>query len=196
MKKKNTRAMSCGYDCDALERSIDDFKNRKKYKTINEQVLKNIPNDKLVQAIIDYIHDEIIKENFQDQYNLVMGLPIGFQHIFGIFQLEAEVNNGGFNQFFYNSSSQFIDEAHNGCLAIGANNTANVVAKAVDIIMHEMEMQKKTREIGTLEAFMQSYDDTKLGVCDDEFYNYAEDLQMMCVSYIRNNYEDFEQKTA
>ena len=195
-KKQKVSSSAVGFDRESLDKSLNAFMNRKTYKTINTAVLTEISDDKLIQAIVDYISDKIIKDNYKDQYSLVKALPIGFQHIFGVFLLEAEVNNGGFNQFFYNSSSLFIDEAHNGCVAIGAIKTAKVVASAVDIIMKEMEMQKKTREIGTIEAFMQSYEDTKLGVCDDEFYKYSEDLQGLCIRYVRNNYGDFEEKTG
>jgi len=195
-KRVKTPDANGGFDREGLDKSLDAFMNRRKYNTINSSILSEISDDQLIQSIVDYISDEIIRDNYKDQYLLVKALPIGFQHIFGVFLLEAEVNNGGFNQFFYNSSSLFIDEAHNGCIAIGATKTARVVATAVDIIMKEMEMQKKTREIGTIEAFMQSYEDTKLGVCDDEFYKYPEDLQGLCVSYIRNNYKDFEEKTS
>jgi len=176
-------------------KSIELFNNRKKYKEIDEQVLRSINDDDLLQSIFDFICEEIIKDDYNNAYTKVKSLPIGFQHIYGLWLLEAEVNNGGFNQYFYNNG-QFIDESYNGCLAIGAKKTAEIVNKAVETIMKEKEIQLEMRKKGTLEAFSESYKETKLGECDEAFFQNADNLQELQIKYIRNNYTDFIPKTG
>lgn len=44
--------------------------------------------------------------------------------------LEREVNNGGFNQFYYNSSGDYAHETFNALRTIGANKMSGIVNKA------------------------------------------------------------------
>lgn len=44
--------------------------------------------------------------------------------------LEREINNGGFNQFFFNSSGDFAHQTVQSLLSIGANRTADILQKA------------------------------------------------------------------
>jgi hypothetical protein len=46
--------------------------------------------------------------------------------------LEREVNNGGFNQYFINSSGDFAHETINSLRTIGANHTADILQSAID----------------------------------------------------------------
>lgn len=46
-------------------------------------------------------------------------------------ELEAEINNGGFDQFFFNSASDRTDEIIAALLLIGAAHTANIVKTAM-----------------------------------------------------------------
>src|SRR4051812_12008186 len=47
-------------------------------------------------------------------------------------ELEREVNNGGFNQYFINSSGDYAHEAIKSLQAIGANTTADILQRAID----------------------------------------------------------------
>lgn len=174
-----------------LDAAFASFQNRKKYDLTSFDVIDEIADEDLVQAIFDYVSEVVIGNDWQNQYKKVKSLPIGFQHIFGLWLLEAEVNNGGFNQFFYNSSGEFLDEAKNGCITIGATKTAKIVSRAVETIMAEKEMQLEVRKKGTIEAFSESYKETRLGDCDTEFFKYEDNLQELQVQYIRKNKSDF-----
>lgn len=46
--------------------------------------------------------------------------------------LEREINNGGFNQYFYNSSGDFAHETIASLRTIGANKTADILQQAID----------------------------------------------------------------
>lgn len=116
----NLQKNPCTITKNELTNSIKAFKNRKKYKIMDEEILKQIPDEDLLQAIFDYICDEVIQNDWKNAYTKVKALPKGFQHIYSLWVLEGEVNNGGFNQYFFNSSGQFVDEAYDGCIAIGA----------------------------------------------------------------------------
>lgn len=176
----------------AIKKSLNEFENRKKYSVIDENILSTIEDENLIQAIFDYISEQVIKDDWKNEYVKVKQLPIGFQHIYALWQLEAEVNNGGFNQFFYNPSGQYAEEAYQGAIAIGAKRLAEIIKNAVDTLMEEKELHLKTRKAGTLEAFSESYKETKLGKWDDEFYKYSDNIQNLEIKYIHNNIKDFK----
>src|SRR6266699_3676307 len=51
-----------------------------------------------------------------------------------IWELESQVNNGGFRQYFWNSDSDIISFAPVALNAIGATVCANIVERAIGII--------------------------------------------------------------
>jgi len=171
---------------DEISKSIEEFENRKIYTKLDERTLQKINNDALEQAIMDYI-DHKVGENYDRQYEIVTGLSKGFQAIYTTWWVEAEVNNGGFNQYFWNSSGEFAIEAIEGFKEIGAIRNAKLMEKAVTIAIKEMPEMKKFHKQGTLEAFSESYKHTKLNDLDDEFYKYEENLSELRITYIRNN---------
>jgi len=162
--------------------------NKKKYNYINNFYFTRIPDKKLIQSIFDYICDEVVKND----YGKIKKLPVGFQYIYAIWLLELEVNNGGFNQFFYNSSGKFSDEAYNGCVAIGAYKTAEIMKKAINIMIEEKELQLDAKKKGTVKEFIDSYKETRLEECDVAFFKYSENLKDLQINYVRKNYKDFQ----
>ncbi len=105
--------------------------------------------------------------------------------------MEAEVNNGGFNQYFWNPSGEFALEAVEGLNAIDAKKSADLLKNAINIAIKEFPEMKKFRKKGTLEAFSESYKQTDLNVLDNVFFKYEENLSKLRIKYIRNNSQLF-----
>ncbi len=60
-------------------------------------------------------------------------VPAGVGHLFASHWCQAEVRNGGFSQFFSNSTGILAPEAHAGFLAIGMPKAAEMVARAMAV---------------------------------------------------------------
>lgn len=117
------------------------------------------------------------------------------QAIYMIWMLEAEVNNGGYNQFYFNPSGQFYNHLPEALELVGANKFADLTKRANDTF--EKENPKITQyQDGTLEGFSKSYDDNPLNKFDDEFYDLykTENLQQIQVDFIRRHKTDFIDK--
>lgn len=114
----------------------------------------------------------------------------GPERVFYVGQvLEAEVNNGGFSQFFYNSSGDFAGELVVVFQTIGAVKTAQLCQRAVDALGETAfadwsERQKLLAEVD---------DETEeiLGACDDTFYDYEEDLAALNQAYVLSHRDAF-----
>jgi len=107
-----------------------------------------------------------------------------------IFQLEGEVNNGGFSQYLFNSSGNFANEIVDALNEIGAVKMAGICEKALaalgcNIPADRYERQEKLEDVETDEV------DEELNECDNEFYEYPDDLTELNYQYIIKNRAQF-----
>lgn len=114
---------------DMIAKSVEEFKNRKIYDKLTPGIIENTPDHQLIQTIFDNIDTNF---EYGEQYSVekVQHLKQGQQAIFSIWMLTAEVNNGGFNQFYFNPSGQFAQMAEAGLKYIGADNYYELVKNA------------------------------------------------------------------
>ena len=109
--------------------------------------------------------------------------------IFVTQELEMEVNNGGFWQFFDNSSGQFANEIVEAFTKIGAHKTAEICKKAVAAFGQDIPVDWDERRafLDRVPASVSSI----LEECDDAFFAYKEDLESLNASYIKEHIEQF-----
>ena len=174
-----------------ISNSIEDFKNRPIHKVLTTQIIDTISDDELLQTVFDNLIDKFPKD-YTKEYQTVLGLTKSQQAIYIIWCLEAEVNNGGYNQFYFNSSGQYADLTPEALKLVGAYKFADLTTRATEV--YKKENAKITEhQDGTVKGFSKSYDDNPLNKFDDEFYDLykKEDLQKIQVTYIRNHKQDF-----
>src|ERR1700684_3967679 len=94
----------------------------KRQWTLTEADLREVPDKELVQKVITSIL-EFVGElgSGEDDYELVRQTPKSAQFFWAMRLLESEVNNGGFEQYFWNSSCTLADVALEAYKAIGAS---------------------------------------------------------------------------
>lgn len=171
-------------------RIVSNFLNRRIYKELTLETLSKIPDHELEQVIIDYVSTKFTSR--RSELAVVSKMPRGFQIVYSTWILEAEVNNGGFNQFFVNSSGQFAEMALKSLEALGAKDHYTVVKRAIQLHAEESsnsELQALYAE-RTAEAFAKSYELTSLDECDTPFYQLG-DLGEIRVHYIRLHPDEF-----
>jgi hypothetical protein len=105
-------------------------------------------------------------------------------------QLESEVNNGGFSQYFFNSSGDFANETVNSLSAIGAVQTASIYKKALLALGSELPKDRDERE-ELLDKILTDSVGELLSEYDAEFYKCADNLEELNYQYIINNKEQF-----
>jgi len=191
--KKDDRKLSKA-DQDQLAKSIDAFKNRPIYKELTEQVIETTSDDNLLQVVFDNLSEKQ-PDNYEKEFEIVMSWNKSRQAIYMIWALEAEVNNGGYNQFYFNSSGQFYKYLPDALRLVGANKFADLTEKANKIFETENDKITKHQD-GTIEGFSKSYDDNPLNDLDTEFYELykTENLQRIQVDFIRKNRNQFVDK--
>ena len=177
---------------DQITNSIEAFKNRTIHKTLTAQIIDSTPDENLLQVVFDNLCEKL-PSDYEKEYQTVMTWNKSRLAIYVIWLLEAEVNNGGFNQFYCNSSGQFYELLPDALRLIGANKFAELTASANDI--YEKEYKKITEhQDGSLEGFSKSYEDNPLNDCDDKFFELYNDenLLQLQLDYIRKYKIEFE----
>ena len=104
--------------------------------------------------------------------------------------LEDSVTNGGFIQFFFNSSGQFTHEVFQAYLAIKAENTVDILTKAI-YLFPEIPVPKNLRV--RQQILMEK--DTNIDLWDEldsQFYKYEDNIISLTLEYVRNNIAHFD----
>jgi hypothetical protein len=107
-----------------------------------------------------------------------------------IWAVESEVNNGGFSQYFINSSSEtagFVIEALN---TIGAPCTADICSRAISAAFPD-GLPAEPEQIGaTAEDFSEATEEA-LETLDEEFFGYPHNLTDLLFAYVSQHPEEF-----
>ena len=113
------------------------------------------------------------------------------QQVFtAIWELEGQVNNGGFHQWFFNSSGDIAVYTEDALRAIGAARTADIVAAAVALFpggpppRNRAERQRRLATVSpnVLEAWDR---------LDGRFFKAPDDLTSLLYSWVKAHPKEF-----
>ena len=102
--------------------------------------------------------------------------------IYCIGQLEAEINNGGFNQFFWNSSGDYLNETLSSLEKIEAIQTKSILEEAASYLGSNIPKNQTARQ-ELLESIKEEFEE-KLEELDGRFYRYEDDIASLVNSYL------------
>jgi hypothetical protein len=103
--------------------------------------------------------------------------------ILAIEALEREVNNGGYGQFFVNSSEYALMIVH-ALRRIDCPKTANVTQKALDIVQR-IPLTREEIEDGTWEENEERQE--ALSRCDNRYFERPENIEESLFAFIKAN---------
>jgi Domain of unknown function (DUF4375) len=174
-----------------IAKSFEDFMNREIYQNLTTEIIDSISDDELPQVVFDSLILKLPQDDTK-QYETVLNWTKPQQAIYLAWCLTAEVDNGGFNQYYFNSSGQFSELTPGALKLIGANNLAGLMIRANEIYATENEDITRHQD-GTIEGFFKSYTNNPLNELDKEFYDLtkSEKLEQLQADFIRKNKADF-----
>ena len=94
--------------------------------------------------------------------------------------LEREVNNGGYHQFFFNSSRLFTPVVAKALDLIGCPVTAQITRDAIATL--KLSDLDREPDVGTEDEAR----DQKLDACDQRYYQSGEDIAGQLFGFIRD----------
>jgi hypothetical protein len=107
-----------------------------------------------------------------------------------VWAVESEVNNGGFSQYFVNSSAETAAFVANALEAIGAPGTANICRRAIEIA-YPNGLPQTPDEISSMADDFSEETLAKLDALDTEFAGYPHDLTELLYTYVSSHPEEF-----
>ena len=139
--------------------------------------------------------DELFISNSK-QFN---ALSSSTQVAYCIHRLEAEVNNGGFYQYFDNSTGEYVQQTLNSLSLIGAEKTKILIENAISISYRNGYPDDPKRHSLDLRDYDEVFD--QLYAVDHKFYMYEDPLEDLVNNYLSINpimsqQNKFEKKNA
>jgi len=168
-------------------------------KVNSAKLTKELFNKASIEEKEDLIYYFTQKIRKKDNYGKVSfsKMPETLKTVYLINEFESEVNNGGFLQFFTNSSGKYTNETIESLELIGANNTKNLLEKAVKIMLkHNESTENLNRKINSRELYeifetSEIYDNEvlmkELNDLNSKFYESTEPTQELKFKYFESN---------
>lgn len=104
--------------------------------------------------------------------------------------LEREINNGGFNQYFVNSSGDFAHETILSLKAIGADKTADILQQAINHFPDKSVPKDRDTRIETVEQIQDTANDAWEEL-DQKFFEYQDDLNSLNLDFVKKHKDKF-----
>jgi len=157
---------------------------------LTPEILSQVSGSQLEQIVFQNILSTI-KHSDEEYIEAVKSLSHSKRVVFVIHIIEKEVNNGGFNQFYFNRTKQFGAMAEDAFESIGAFKFAEIV-KAANLFYSVIEKDLEKYDDGSLESFSESYSDNPLNELDHKFYQLynEEPLDQLLIRFIRTHIKE------
>jgi len=154
------------------------FANRRIYTELTPEILGEIPDDKLEQAIVDFIDYKVAgRENHRR--DILSALGPGFRAVDATWWAEIEVTSGGFRQYFRNTRGQFAADAVQGFRLMGKPDLAAVVEHAITIAIEEQALSQPVGQSSGVRV------QDRYRPLDQQFVELSRDLGAKRVALIR-----------
>lgn len=122
------------------------------------------------------------------------GLTTPQQRVLAVRMLIDEVNNGGFSQYFSNSSGEYWRMALEGLRCIGAARDAGILAEVVKAFGPNgaaATQEEREEQFMQLSEEEQSETNVQWGRLGKQFYKNEDDREVLLLQYIGENAEHF-----
>jgi hypothetical protein len=175
----------------STRKSFRDYDNRMRYPVLTRKILESLDDSDLVDAVRDYVQLKI-EADYQHKFQIVSSLPRSFQAVYSTWWVDAEVNNGGFHQYFFNQGADWAFMALEGYKLMGAREMAGLMARAIEVHLREEPEQQECRANGPLHLLEQYVEARKIsGLPELDRTYYSLSFYDVAIGYIRSHLDDF-----
>ncbi len=108
------------------------------------------------------------------------------RHLLAVQSLEAEVFNGGFDQYFFNSTGDDAEVALAGLKEMQATEAAVLLERAMAVFPGGKPPTSRTARWKVMDE-IESLSKPVWNKCDNEFYHRKEDLGQLSLAYAKKN---------
>jgi len=139
-----------------------------RFRHLTPELLASLSADEVADAIVQHVH-LCVADAWGREAPIIRGLPAGVRAIYTTWLVDAEVNAGGFHQYFFNSSGQYAGDALAGYELLGAEEYAAIMRSAIATYEIDRE-QLASVEADDPETFADSAVHGALREVDQRYY--------------------------
>lgn len=171
-----------------------------KYTGAGAAEIAKIPDDELVFRVFDYIFQNwmIFDKSAQD-YDTSQLSP-SERALWYAWEVDCEVNNGGFNQYFFNHATRPTEPVVEAYALLGADSHKEVFLEAIRdyqyvVRSHDAAMKEARDDASTLlQNFSETYRDNPLKEVDSRYYSIVPKVEDILCDYIRAHADEFKRR--
>lgn len=110
-----------------------------------------------------------------------------------VYWLESEINNGGFEQYYFNSSGNYAIDTPAALEDIGASRTAKIVREANAVFPGGSPPRNRDDRTEILDQISEDIQE-RWDELDNQFLKYEEPLEELQINYMKLNKNEFKLK--
>jgi hypothetical protein len=159
---------------------VADLKFLKNYSGQTVDQLLSLEGEYRIDSIVLTFENALLQKSARDGEPAVSAEE---RIVLAVEALEREVNNGGYIQFFENSSRRFAPVVVQALASIGCPKTAAITQKAIDAL------HLPSLTVEAIDAAMEDAEESEeaLNECDNSYYDAGEDIAAQLFAFIKNN---------
>jgi hypothetical protein len=167
-----------------IKKIIDEVQNRPVYESLDVKTLAGIADEKLEQAIIDFVDAKLAARGAdEDEVQVLSSLPAATRALYLTWAVESEVINGGFVRYYWSWMGQFADDTVAAFEHFSAYKHAHLLREANRTHAEEIA-SANLQDDGDMTG---TYFSTRLQVLEERFYNLDESLSALRIAKVRAN---------
>ncbi len=161
----------------------------KKYKGISKELAHEIPTEKLYEVIDNYVCWIVGNSYDTEMDTKLQKLPSLIKYTYLIYTYEAEINNGGFDQFYFNPIGYEVFEIQKGLEFFGLNKNKLLLDKSIELLRQKIDISKY-HELSSKRELPTEDFETEFRELESQFYDYPEKIEEIINEYLDKQRED------
>ncbi len=168
----------------------DDFsvneKYWKKYEGISEKLAYEIPKDIIYEIVDNYVW-WILGDSYDDEMDKKLKtLPEILRYAYLVNCYEGEINNGGFDQFYYNSIGYEVFEIQKALEYFGLKENKKIFDESIELLKQKIDL-KNYYELSASRDLPTDDLEEEFSQLDSTFYEYPENITEIVNTFLDKN---------
>ena len=160
-----------------------------KYKGISKELAQEIPAEKLYEIIDNYVC-WIVGNSYDAEMDAkLQKLPLAIKYAYLIYSYEAEINNGGFDQFYFNSIGYEVFEIQKALEFFGLTKNKILLDKSIELLKQKIDISQY-HELSSKRELPTEDFENEFSELESQFYDYPERIEGVINEYLDNHRED------
>jgi hypothetical protein len=170
---------------------MTDHRPDPRFRNLTPGILAGVPADEVGDAVVHHVAWCLAAAGEEARETVIRDLPPGTRAIYTTYLVDLEVNNGGFNQFFFNRGDELAGLALAGYELLGTAEYSAVMRAAIATRETERAIMAPYYEAHSLKAFSESCRHTALNDIDGQYYSLGDQIAAAWARFVRSNPELF-----